>query len=393
MTACATTPDIGAIRAVLATVDCQTRDFARLGYSSLTAAHSPFQLALTAILTIYVTILGYRLMFGGDLRLSDSPGIALKIGAVLALVTNWGVFQTLIFDLASQAPVEIAAVISAPVQNRSDLAKDPVDGLQAAYDQLTAAAGSLAKSATPGESSNAATPSVGESDASGAANAGEALNAAANAVFLSSAGLVSIATVAIGVLTAAGPLFVALFLFLETRGLFAGWVRALGTAAFALLSTWTLAVLMLDALEPWLAQLSQQPASGRPDTQTAMTAASIVYIFAASQVGMVLLGAIVALGFRLSQRIGEASATDRTGVRQPDSPAAHMPLSRPARLAEVLYQSPASSVAAGRLADAASPVSIHRTAAAMLLASDSPRQSDWYRRPTISRTESRRVFS
>src|ERR1051326_5816157 len=244
MSVCATASDMGAIRAVLATVDCNTRAFARLGYASLTSAHSPFQLALTALLTIYIMVLGYRLMFGGDLRLSDSPGIALKIGAILALVTNWSVFQTLVFDVASRAPVEIAAVVAAPMQNRSELAQNPIDGLQSAYDQLISTANAFAKSTTAaGQPSMQSTLTAAAPDpnADRTADAGEMLQTAANVIFIASTGLIAMATLAIGVLTAIGPLFVALFLFLETRGLFAGWLRAMGAAAFALLSTWTLA--------------------------------------------------------------------------------------------------------------------------------------------------------
>ena len=48
--------------------------------------------------------IGYRLLFGEGARLTDAPMIALKIGAVLALVTNWSLFQTLVFDLAERAP-------------------------------------------------------------------------------------------------------------------------------------------------------------------------------------------------------------------------------------------------------------------------------------------------
>ena len=82
----------------------------RPAMSSLTAAVSPFQTALTALLTIYVALIGYRMLFAsGGARLSDGPGIALKIGAILALVTSWATFQTLVFDVAAQAPLEIAA--------------------------------------------------------------------------------------------------------------------------------------------------------------------------------------------------------------------------------------------------------------------------------------------
>ena len=43
------------------------------GYESLTAAGSPFQAALTVALTIYVALIGYRLLFGNGARLSDGP--------------------------------------------------------------------------------------------------------------------------------------------------------------------------------------------------------------------------------------------------------------------------------------------------------------------------------
>ncbi len=390
MSVCITPSDMGAIRAVLATVDCNTRDFARLGYASLTSAHSPFQLALTALLTIYIMVLGYRLMFGGDLRLSDSPGIALKIGAILALVTNWSVFQTLVFDVASGAPVEIAAVIAAPMQNRSELAQNPIDGLQSAYDQLTSAASAFVKSATAAEQPNAESTVTAAATPSRTADAGEMLQTAANVVFIASTGLIAMATVAIGVLTAIGPLFVALFLFLETRGLFAGWLRALGAAAFALLSTWTLSVLMLDALDPWLAELAQQATSGQMAVQTAMTTASIVFVFTASEVGLIVVGGIVALGFRLAPR-AVGNLAQKSVIEAPVSSSAPPTLlSRPARLAEQLYRLPSAAALASGTSAAARAVAAGRASAAAAYPGSEPaRHSDWYRRPTVSRTPPR----
>ena len=143
MSVCATTTDLGVVRDVLTAVNCNTKSFARLGYESLTAAGSPFQAALTVALTIYVAVIGYRLLFGNGARLADGPTIALKIGAVLALVTSWSLFQTLVFDVAERAPLEIASIISAPMRG-SAMASDPVAGLQAAYDQLSETATAFA---------------------------------------------------------------------------------------------------------------------------------------------------------------------------------------------------------------------------------------------------------
>ena len=139
--ACASMVDDGVIRGILATVECQTRTYAQGGYLALTqGSDGVFQTALTSLLTIYVAVLGYRMLFAqGDTRLSDAPGIGLKIGIVLALVTSWSTFQTLVFNVADRAPVEIAALVSAPLtaDGRSALAASPIDGLQAVYDELS----------------------------------------------------------------------------------------------------------------------------------------------------------------------------------------------------------------------------------------------------------------
>ncbi|MFI4967070.1 MAG: type IV secretion system protein, partial [Caulobacterales bacterium] len=202
--ACSNLVSEGVIRGVLGAVDCQTRAFAEAGYSSLTSASSGFQVALTALLTIYVALVGYRMLFAsGGAKLSDAPGIALKIGAILALVTSWATFQTLVFDIAAKAPGEIAAAVAAPLQtNGGSLASDPVNGLQAAYDQLTRSA--VAFGATAGPNTKAYS--------SPAASAAEALSAASGALFMTTAGVIAGATLAIGVLTAVGPVFIAMFL-------------------------------------------------------------------------------------------------------------------------------------------------------------------------------------
>ena len=61
--ACASAVDDGVIRGVLATIDCQTKAYAQGGYLALTSGSSVFQAALTAVLTIYVALIGYRMLF------------------------------------------------------------------------------------------------------------------------------------------------------------------------------------------------------------------------------------------------------------------------------------------------------------------------------------------
>ncbi len=147
--ACNIASDTGAVRAMIAAVDCNTRDFAHHGYVALTGGEA-FQSGLTLVLTIYVALVGYRLLFAADgARLTDAPRMALKIGAVLALVSGWNLFETLAFDLAAKAPAEIAAVISPSFGKPGQ--QDPVGQLQVAYDQLAADASALALSSFGGE--------------------------------------------------------------------------------------------------------------------------------------------------------------------------------------------------------------------------------------------------
>ncbi|MBW8709364.1 MAG: type IV secretion system protein [Alphaproteobacteria bacterium] len=375
MSACSTVTDLGVVRDVLTAVDCNTKSFARLGYESLTATGSPFQAALTVALTIYVAVIGYRLLFGNGARLADGPTIALKIGAVLALVTSWSLFQTLVFDVAERAPIEIAAVISAPLRG-SAMAADPVAGLQAAYDQLSQTANAFAH---PPKS----VPDTAQADY---AAASQALTLASNALFIASAGLIAVITIAIGLLTATGPVFIALFLFFETRGFFVGWVRALGVCAFGLISAWSLTVLMLHAVQPWMDILSEVGAGGIADARTGITAAIIVLVFCASQFALLLAGIVIARGFRLPGAARQPAATPAPAVRGADMALPLDMISRPARLAEQLGRGEAPAAYAERAVTAGAAAMAGRGAVA---AASPARIGDMYRRPAVT-NEARR---
>ncbi|MBA2587091.1 MAG: type IV secretion system protein, partial [Alphaproteobacteria bacterium] len=217
------------------------------------------------------------------------------------------------------------------------------------------------------------------------AAASQALTFASNALFVSSAGLIAVITIAIGFLTATGPVFIALFLFFETRGFFVGWVRALGACAFGLISAWSLTVLMLHAVQPWMDSLSDIGAGGIADARTGITAAIIVLVFCAAQFAALLAGIVIARGFRLT------AATRMHAAQTVTAPAATLitPLdmiSRPARLAEQLGRGETTTTYADRTAAAASAAIAGR---APVMAAAPGRIGDMYRRPAVTR-EARR---
>jgi type IV secretion system protein VirB6 len=376
-------PHGGLIRGVIDAVDCHTRGFAESGYDQLTAPSSPFQLWLTALLVIYVAFLGYRLLFGDGARLSDLPLMALKIGVVLALTANWTVFQTLVFDLASRAPVELSRLVTAPARvDGSLLTGGPLRGLQTTYDQLTQAATLLAKTAhDQGDAPNAG----------GAAGAAEALWRASEALFLTTAGLFSAAIVAVGVLTVVGPVFIALMLFDATRGLFVGWLRALLTAALAPLAGWTGASLMLIVVQPDVLALAEQRRAGHIDIDTAVTTAAVIFVFSVVQIGLLAAGALIAFSFRLgSGRVGRAPAAP---LAERELAATPVTVSRAENLANFLRRSETAGggvqgalTGAGRAAPGAGAAMAYRIAPAsapMGAVSAEPRLTTPARRPSI----------
>ena len=341
--ACATGLDDGLVRGVLSAVNCQTRDFAEAGYVALTG-QPQFQTALTLLLTIYIAVVGYRLVFAsGGARLTDAAGIALKVGAILTLAASWSTFQTLVFDVAAKAPLDVAAVLAKPLQaSGSALAGDPVGGLQVAYDELAAggrAFGVLAapKAAATPVSPQAAIQAGPEENARLAdAAAAQALASAATALFTTSVGLVAVSSIVIGVLSAIGPIFIAMFLFQETRGLFAGWLRAMIAAGLAPMGAWILTVMGLAVLEPWLVALARQRIDGAFDDTTAMTTAAIVFVFSASQVALLGGVIVIALGLRLPQRAPRSTETDRAPAPGEAASSAVEASSRAQRLSQTL---------------------------------------------------------
>jgi len=212
---------------------------------------------------------------------------------------------------------------------------------------------------------------------------------AANGLFITSAGLISVLLIAIGLLTATGPLFIAMFLFFETRGLFVGWVRALAASAFGLLSAWSLTILMLHAAEPWLDSLADGGANGLADPHTGVTTAIIVLVFCAAQLGLMLAGIVIARGFRLPARAPRPAARTDAAYTAP----AAMPLdmiSRPARLAEQLAHQETTSFHGERTHATATSVTYARREGSSPLAPVETRIGDSYRRPAVRR-EGRRA--
>lgn len=376
--ACPTYMDAGTITGVMATIDCQTRAYAQGGYEALTAGSGLFGAALTLLMTIYVALIGWRLLFAPEgARLSEAPGAAIRIGAILVLVTNWSVFQTLVFDLADRAPVQIAAAVAAPwtgAEGGRTLAAQPVAGLDRVHDELRRSAVAFGVRAPP----NA------KGYASAEAASAEALALASDAVMVMSVGVVGGAKLAIGVLTAVGPVFIALALLNVTRGVFHGWVRALAGSALSLLVGWALLVLLLVVLSPWLAALAEQRELQALEPRFATSIAALVLVFAVGQGILIVAAWVAALGLRAGAPSREALGASAGAPSAPPAPAEGFAFSRADRLAQALtVEGSRSEVQVRRMGRDDPPARVNPVPASGPLPSETLGGS--YRRPAAAR--------
>lgn len=282
----------------------------------------------------------------------------------------------MVFDLADRAPVEIAAIVSAPLQESgSGLASRPVDGLQAAYDEFSntgAAYGRIAGPDAKGYSSPQAA-------------AAETTAAASGVLFFMTAGVISASTLAIGVLTALGPIFIAFALMAVTRGLFMGWVRALAAVALVQLVAWLLVVLMLSVIDPWVATLNAQRLGQRLDPQTAMSAGALVFVFAFGQLALIIGAVVVAMGFRLPDMSARRDARGPAGA--PGQAAAAGVIATPSRaerLAFDLQRDQAQAAARSRVAAAAVAAGAAPARQVSVRLDESRRLGETYRRSAVT---------
>ena len=294
-------PDDGMVQGLLSSVDCNVQTMAEAGYNTLAQPYSPMALALTAMLTLYIAFIGFRLLIGRTpLRVGDLTLSALKIGAVLVLATSWPTYQHLVFDTLFRGPEQLAAgMLDALRPAGSALRGAAFAGLQAAYDELQLSAAFFTQ-----HSLSVASPLQG-----GNAGAALALNASALMMLLTSLGVVLAAKIVLGLLLGLGPVFVAFLLFDATRGLFEGWLRAAVAFALAPLMAVLGLVVQLTLIEPHLSRLAEIRAGAPLDVGPANAVFLLTLISTGVSVALAIAVGVIATGLRLPRSIQATAGT------------------------------------------------------------------------------------
>ncbi|MEO6339432.1 MAG: type IV secretion system protein [Caulobacteraceae bacterium] len=281
----------GLVRGLMFTVDCNVQGLAQGAYGTLAQPGSAINTALFGLLTLYVAFIGYRMLLGrSPLRVGELTISALKIGVVVVLATNWGVYQTLIYDTLFKGPEQVASALMGVMQPNGSVFKgNPFDGLQVAFDQLLLSASSFAGKAGPQSATLQGGPGF----------AAFALHGSAYLMLLTTLGTVLASKIALALILGLAPLFVVFLLFAPTRGIFEGWLKAaIGFALAPLLAILSLAV-QLSMLEPTLIRLAEMRADSEFDLAPPSTAMILIVVFATVLIGVGVTVAVIAAGLRL----------------------------------------------------------------------------------------------
>lgn len=339
------TPDDGATQSMIRVIDCFVHVRVQQGYAALAGSGSVFNQALTIALTLYIAVIGYRLMFGrSTLSLGEFAPRILTIGAVLALATNWAAYQTLVFDTLTDGPQEVAAIVAPGDGGQRDLLLR-VDtlvnhlveiaddwgkaGQKPGEDDAPNTPATVAAAAPPG-----AAPAAPASPAMAAppAAAGLVTNPTAPATLgpntlllgalilvLASAGVLAVAKILLALLLLVGPVFVALALFSATRGLALGWARAAAMLAvvplFALLAT----AGALQFIEPMVANMAVAAANDEFKLTDAFTILVTTLIMATVTALLFQVGRTIASGWTIDWGMTKRGgiSDDRAGAADP----------------------------------------------------------------------------
>ncbi len=361
--------DLGLVRGLLDTVDCNIREGVQGGYNAFFGPGSTLGAVVTVLLTIYVALLGFRLLTGRtDLRVGDLPMIAIKLGAVVMLTTSWASYQSLVFSLLFDGPAEIAnSVLATMPMPQAPGPTDIFARLQYTFDQLTQSAsamalvsdlpgqgpnvagatlnaGSFVLQAAPGtdpESLKGLAPVIQMRSAlqGGPAFGATALWLSAITLLVSTLGLLILAKLMLGLLLAIGPFFVGLLLFESTKGFFEGWLRTALGFALVPLATIVFMAGLLASLEPSLQGLAIARTENRYDLQPILTVMVIILTFTAVFGSVIGLCTRLVAGFRLPDvkaREREPVMVNEVGIGREGGADVQTEASRASRLAALV---------------------------------------------------------
>jgi type IV secretion system protein VirB6 len=290
-------PDVAVAVRLSDYLDCQARALGENGFQALAGGPVVASL-LSGLVTIFIALIGYRLILGQAPGLRNGIGWAVRLGLVLAFVTSWPAFQTVVFRVAVDGPVELAQILL-------PAAGLPAEGMetriQNAYDTMR-----LGVTSGP---PNIAGTNILEPGGLGQARSVPQLRSTgpgypplpqtASLLVISTLGVMAAFKVAIGLLLAIGPLAIMSLLFDAMLGVFGGWVRALLGSVLGLLAATTVTAIDMIAVESQFAHIQRYTQGLSANVVDSQALTTIVLFFAVIVLVVTWAAARTANAFRL----------------------------------------------------------------------------------------------
>jgi len=277
-------------------VDCLANDATAVSFGRLFGAHGNFLTALTIILTLYIALLAFNLLTGRSaLKISVLTPRMMTLGLVLTFATSWIAYQSVVWNLATGAPDEIASVLVGTDGSATTIFAHQLDGF---FSAITDAATNVA----PNPAIAAAAPAF--------ASPANILSISALILLLGTVGVLVVCRLALAALLIIGPVFIVLALFEGTRGLFEGWLKSVAMFALVPLLTVVMGSGALVAISPMVEGLGQYGTDIPLKTAVSILVASIIYL------------ALMLLVFKVAANLTRGWRLGRSQAQQPAYPGA-----------------------------------------------------------------------
>lgn len=272
------------VAASLQGVDCAASQMAESAFGRLFGSNGALLPALTILLTLYVALFAVALITGRSrIGVNSMTSRLITLGLVLTFATSWIAYQSVVWNLATGAPNELAGILTGTAGNATDVFAQKIDVVFQALIQ-----------ASNGQTADSAFSPPG------------LLWVGGTLFLLGTVGILATSRIALAVLLALGPVFVVLALFRGTRGLFTGWLKGVVLLALAPLFAVLGGSLMLELAVPVLSALVANP--GKIDPQAAMAFFMIGAVHAALMILVMRVAGTMVAGWSVFGLANKASA-------------------------------------------------------------------------------------
>jgi type IV secretion system protein VirB6 len=264
----------------LRAVDCIANEMTVAAFGRIFGVNGALTPALTVLLTLYIAFFAITLLTGRSrIGISALTPRMIMLGLVLTFSTSWIAYQSVVWTLATGAPDQIATILTGTKGSATTVFADRIDMVFAAIAEVASAQNGQTASAA---ASSSFTPT-------------NLVWIAAILLLLSTVGVLVTARIALAVLLALGPIFVVLALFDGTRGLTAGWLRALVLAAITPLFVVLGGGIVMELLIPVVSAL--RSLEGGVDGRSAMALFLIAAVYLSLMVMAMRTGATLVGGW------------------------------------------------------------------------------------------------